>query len=125
MLSQSVPSPSLCAEKHPGMIEVIKCPPNPNPQRGRNSDSKPHLNKTLRLVALSKLSVNLITSISKQKSVNCGSISENKGTLELSREQLSSRRSKRDRKRGRWSLHESYSPRSTAREKYFQMTSLV
>ena len=140
MLPQSVPSPSFCAEKHPSMIEVIKSPTTPNPRRGRNSDPKPNLNKTgnrhkrllevkkkrwFTFVALSKLSVNLITRISKQKSVNWGSISENKGTLELSREKLSSRRSKRDRKRGRWSLHESYSPRSAAREKYFQMTSLV
>ena len=71
-----------CVEKHAGMIEVIKCAPNPNPQSGRNSNPKPNLNKTgnrhkrclgvkerdgIRFVALSKLSVNLITSISKQK----------------------------------------------------------
>lgn len=46
MLSQSVPSPSFCAEKHHSMIEVIKCPPTPKPRRGRNSEPKPNLNKT-------------------------------------------------------------------------------
>ena len=33
-------------EKHAGMIEVMKCPPNPNPQRGRNSNPRPTLNTT-------------------------------------------------------------------------------